>query len=157
MLDICVLYKRVSKWTKWNELQHDMANWEMAISVGVSCGIMTTKVKVEGRRKGKGRGRERRREREIGSEALAETEKNHKRPSRESNPEPQQTRLMLYHWATETSDITSHGLFVWNFIRSFYWADNILSLPSPFDLLCALKKKTHLRIYPIDYQTVCKL
>ena len=33
--------------------------------------------------------------------------KNRKRPSRESNPGPQQTRLMLYHWATETSDITS--------------------------------------------------
>ena len=46
----------------------------------------------EGKEKGKGE-----REREIGSEALAETEKNRKRPSRESNTGPQQTRLMLYH------------------------------------------------------------
>ena len=43
----------------------------------------------EGKEKGKGG-----REREIGSEALAETEKNRKRPSRESNPGPQQTRLI---------------------------------------------------------------
>ena len=46
----------------------------------------------------------------------AETAKNRKHPSGESNPEPQQTWLILYHWATETSEITSQ--FVWNFIRS---------------------------------------
>ena len=44
---------------------------------------------------GKGRGGKGEREREIGSEALAETEKNRKRSSLESNPGPQQTRLML--------------------------------------------------------------
>ena len=42
--------------------------------------------------------------------------KNRKHPSRESNPGRQQTRLMLHHWVTETSVITSQ--FVWNSIRS---------------------------------------
>ena len=70
---------------------------------------------------GKGRGRERkRRERRKGKGnwkwSFGRNGKNRKCPSRESNPGPQQTRLMLYHWATETSDITSQ--FVWNFIRS---------------------------------------
>ena len=64
------------------------------------------------RSEGEGKGKEEEgkgeREREIGSEALAERDgKNRKRPSRETNPGPQQTRLMLYHCATETSDITS--------------------------------------------------
>ena len=121
------------------------------------------KRKVEGRGRGKGE-EDGKGKREIGSEALAETEKiakapagnqiepgtqanapdalplSHRdkrhhqpvwnsicalpplhsfvvpRPSRESNRGPQQTQLMLYHWATKTSDITSQ--FVWNFIRS---------------------------------------
>ena len=59
------------------------------------CGEVCAKPEVE--RKG---------ERDMGSEALAEAEKNRKRPSRESNPGPQQMRPMLYHWATETSDLT---------------------------------------------------
>ena len=55
--------------------------------------------KVEGRRKGKGRGRERkRRERRKGKGnwkwSFGRNGKNRKRPSRESNPGPQQTRLM---------------------------------------------------------------
>ena len=67
--------------------------------------VLFFKAQTKGRRErkrkgkeeeGKERGRERG-EREIGTEALAETEKNRKRPSRESNPGPQQTRLMLYH------------------------------------------------------------
>ena len=44
--------------------------------------------------------------------------KNRKRPSRESNPGPQQTRLMLYHWATETSDITASLFEILIFILS---------------------------------------
>ena len=39
--------------------------------------------------------------------------KNCKRPGRETNRGPQQMWLMLYHWGTETSDITSQ--FVWQF------------------------------------------
>ena len=70
--------------------------------------------KVEGRGKWKGRRGERRKGNCKWS--FVRNEKNSKRPSRESNPGPQQTRLMLYHWATETSHITSQ--FVWNFIRS---------------------------------------
>ena len=58
----------------------------------------------EGKEKGKGK-------LEV---KLWQKRKNRKRPSRESNPEPQQTRLMLYHWATETSDITSQ------FVLKFY-------------------------------------
>ena len=62
--------------------------------------ILKRKRKVEGRgreRKRKGKEEEGKGEREIGSEALAETEKIAKRPSRESNPGPQQTRLMINH------------------------------------------------------------
>ena len=62
---------------------------------------------TQGRRERKRKGKEEdekerkrkgKREREIGSEALAETEKiANAQLSRESNPGPQQTRLMLYH------------------------------------------------------------
>ena len=63
----------------------------------------------EGKEKGKGKGKL--------EGKLWQKRKNRKRPSRESNPGPQQTRLMLYHWATETSNITSQ--FVWYFIHRF--------------------------------------
>ena len=79
------------------------------------------KPKVKGRRKGERRGRngETERKKEIESEALAGTEKNHRRPSRESNSGPRKTRLMLNNWATEKSDITSQFI------------ENLSALPPP--------------------------
>ena len=70
------------------------------------------KRKVEGKGRGKERKRKRKKEERKGGKgnwkwSFGRNGKNRKRPSRESNPGPQQTRLMLYHWATETSDITS--------------------------------------------------
>ena len=67
--------------------------------------ILMRKRKVEGRGRGKERKRMRKkerkrkgkREREIGKWSFGRNGKNRKRPSRESNPGPQQTRLMLYH------------------------------------------------------------
>ena len=101
-------------------LSNDCLSWdkrEDAFFLGQAKG--RTEKERERKRKGKGRGRERkRRERRKGNWkwSFGRNGKNRKSPSRESNPEPQQTWLMLYHWATETSDITSQ--FVWNFIRS---------------------------------------
>ena len=68
--------------------------------------------------KGEGKEMEGKGERKIGSEVFAETKKNRKRPSCELKPGSQQTRLMIYHRATETSDITSQ--FVWNFLEIFW-------------------------------------
>ena len=64
--------------------------------------ILMRKRKVEGR--GRGKERKRMRKKEEGKEgkgnwkwSFGRNGKNRKRPSRESNPGPQQTRLMLYH------------------------------------------------------------
>ena len=57
----------------------------------------TAVVSTSERPKGNGEEEEGKGEREIGSEALAKTEKNRKCASRDSNQGPQQTRLMLYH------------------------------------------------------------
>ena len=86
--------------------------------------ILKRKRKVEGR--GRGRERKRKGKKEEGKGwkgnwkwSFGRNGKNRKRPSRESNSGPQQTRLMLYHWATETSDITSW--FVRNFEQPSWW------------------------------------
>ena len=74
--------------------------------------LLKRKRKVEGRGRGRERKRKGKKEEGKGGKgnwkwSFGRNGKNRKRPSRESNPGPQQTRLMLYHWATETSDITS--------------------------------------------------
>ena len=55
---------------------------------------------LQSKRKGKG-------EREMEVKLWQKRKKIANAPAGKSNPGPQQTRLMLYHWATETSDITS--------------------------------------------------
>ena len=81
---------------------------------GIKCEEWDFKAQTKGRRQRKRKGneeegKERGRERGKGNWkwSFGRNGKNRKRPSRESNPGPLQTRLMLYHWATETSDITS--------------------------------------------------
>ena len=69
--------------------------------------ILKRKRKVEGRGRGRERKRKGKKEEGKGGKgnwkwSFGRNGKNRKRPSRESNPGPQQTRLMLYHWAPET-------------------------------------------------------
>ena len=71
-----------------------------------SCNGIHAKMRFLAQTKGR---REKERERRKGKVnwrwSFGRNGKNRKGPSRESNPEPQQTRLILYYWATETSDI----------------------------------------------------
>ena len=122
------------------------------------CCIWTVRVNEE-QAKGR-RERERERKRKGKEQAKLEVKLWQKRkklqtPSRESNPGPQQTQLMLYYWATETSNITSR--FVWilsvppplhniGIIQCpqtnplcFAFPSSSFPFPSPFDLSLALK------------------